>query len=132
MDERGPDPSQIHQRHTSRATAWTPEVEVIAEEDNLLILMDLPGVRPEDVEIALSGGLLTISGQKGERQTGGEHYVRERRVGTFRGSLTLPSEGSESTVDTNLEDGVLEITVENYAGASEPRRLQVRSPRKET
>lgn len=126
----GPDPSQIHQRHTSQATAWMPEIEVIAEGDTLLILLDLPGVRPEDVEIALSDGLLTISGQKGERQTGGEHYMRERRVGTFRRTLTLPSEVSESTVDTNLEDGVLEITVRDYPGASEPRHIQVRSPRK--
>lgn len=128
----GPDPSQIQQRHTSQASAWVPEAEVIAEGDNLLILLDLPGVRPEDVEIALSDGLLTISGRKGERQTGGEHYMRERRVGTFRRSLTLPAEVSESSIDTNLEDGVLEITVQDYAEASEPRRIQVRSSRKGT
>lgn len=128
----GPDPSQIHQRHASQATAWTPEVEVIAEESNLLILLDLPGVGPEDLEIALSDGLLTISGNKSERRTGGEHYMRERRVGTFRRSLTLPSVVSESSINTSLEDGVLEITVEDYAGASEPRRIQVRASHEDT
>ena len=127
----GPDPSQIHQRHPSQASAWVPEVEVIAEGNNLLILLDLPGVGPEDIEIDLSDGLLTISGQKGERQTGGEHYLRERRVGTFRRSLTLPAAVSESAIDTNLENGVLEITVRDYAGASEPRRIQVRGSDKE-
>lgn len=127
-----PNPGEIHQRHTSQASAWTPEVEVIAEESNLLILVDLPGVKPEDVEVALSDGLLTISGNKGERQTGSEHYMRERRVGTFRRSLTLPSEVSESSINTSLEDGVLEITIEDYAGASEPRRIQVRGPHEDT
>lgn len=129
---RGPNPGELHKPGSSQEDAWTPEVDVLAEEGNLVVLIDLPGVRPEDVELALSDGLLTISGQRAGRETGGEHYARERRSGAFRRSLTFPTGVSESKIDTNLEDGVLEITVENYAGVSEPRRIEVRGSEKET
>ncbi|MBA2442410.1 MAG: Hsp20/alpha crystallin family protein [Rubrobacter sp.] len=129
---RYPAPGDVHLQGQSQESAWTPEVDVLAEEDNLVVLVDLPGVRPEDVELALSDGLLTISGQRAGRQTGGEHYTPERRSGTFRRSLTFPTGVSESNIDTSLVDGVLEITVEDYAGLSEPRRVEVRGSKERT
>lgn len=124
-----PSPGEIQQRGSSQQDAWTPLVEVIAEESNLVILVDLPGVRPDDIELAFSGGLLTISGQRRERQTSGERYSQERPLGIFRRSLTFPTGVSEGNITTNLEDGVLEITVEDYAQLSEPRRVEVRGSR---
>lgn len=120
-----PDPSQIHQRHSSQADAWTPEIEVISDESNLIILIDLPGVRGEDIEIALSDGTLTIYGERHGHKSEGERHLRERRIGVFRRTLTLPSGISENSISTSLEDGVLEVTVEDYASTSEPRRIQV-------
>lgn len=125
----GPSPGEIQQRGSSQKDAWTPLVEVIAEESNLVILVDLPGVRPEDIELAFSGGLLTISGQRTERQRNGERYSHERPLGVFRRGLTFPSGVSEGNIKTHLEDGVLEITVEDYARLSEPRRIQVQEGR---
>lgn len=125
----GPSPREVQQQGSSQQDAWTPLVEVIAEESNLVILVDLPGVRPDDIELAFSGGLLTISGQRTERQRSGERYSQERPLGTFRRSLTFPTGVSEGNIETNLEDGVLEITVEDYASLSEPRRVQVHGSR---
>lgn len=121
-----PDPSQIQRSHSSQSDAWAPEIEVISERSNLIIVVELPGVKPEEIEVALSDDLLTIYGEKREHSSEGERYMRERRAGIFRRSLTLPSEVSENSISTNLEDGVLEITIEDYAGLSEPRRVEVK------
>lgn len=127
-----PDPSQVQQPYSVQADAWTPELEVILEDSNLLILVDLPGVTAEDIEIALSDGTLTIYGERRGHRSGGERHLHERRTGIFRRSLTLPSKVSENGISSNLEDGVLEITVEDYASVSEPRRIQVNSNQRRT
>lgn len=120
-----PDPSQAQRPYSSQENPWTPDIEVLFEESNLLILVDLPGVKAEDIEIALSDGLLTVYGEKRGHQSEGERHMRERYTGVFRRSLTLPSKVSENGIDTNLEDGVLQITIEDYASVSEPRHIQI-------
>jgi hypothetical protein len=59
-------------------------------------LVDLPGVRAEDIAIALSDGTLTVYGEKTGHKSEGERHMRERRIGVFRRSLTLPSVVSEN------------------------------------
>lgn len=127
---RGSDLGQSSWQGSYQESAWTPKVDVLAEENDLVILVDLPGARPEEVQLALSDGLLTISGEIAGREGSRGHYTRERRFGAFRRSLNLPAAVSESKIETNLEDGVLEITIEDYASLSEPRRVEVRGASK--
>ncbi|MCA1740354.1 MAG: Hsp20/alpha crystallin family protein [Actinobacteria bacterium] len=74
--------------------------------------------------------VLTISGERKEEQEQdrGGYYVRERRHGSFRRSMTLPEGVDESGIWARFEDGVLEVTVEGAAAAREPKRVQIESP----
>jgi HSP20 family protein len=75
--------------------------------------MDLPGVKPEEIEIQLNGNVLTVSGErKEEQEEKGKTYHRlERRVGNFSRSMTLPCPVEEDEVAASYKDGVLSITL---------------------
>lgn len=114
-------------RQRAEAATWAPAMDVFQKDGNLVIRAELPGVKLEDVDITLANGVLTISGQskdEHEERRGG-YFVRERRRGSFRRSVTLPEGTDESKVHARFVDGVLEVTVDNAAIIEEPKRIQI-------
>src|SRR3712207_727255 len=106
---------------------WAPAVDVVTENGDLVIKTELPGVKQEDVDIALQDNVLTVSGERKveqEEERGG-YYVRERRYGSFSRSLTVPEGVDESKIHARYENGVLEVTVEGAAQVQEPKRIQI-------
>jgi HSP20 family protein len=98
-----------------------------AQDGNRVIRAELPGVRPEDVDISLHGNVLSISGERKaehEEERGG-YYIRERSYGSFSRSFTLPQGTDESKIRARFENGVLEVTVEGAAVVEEPKRIQI-------
>ena len=87
----------------------------------------MPGVKPEDVEVAVHNGVLTISGERKaeEQREGSGYYVRERRYGSFRRSMTLPQGVDESKISARFDGGVLEVRVSGAAAVQEPRRIEI-------
>jgi HSP20 family protein len=86
-------------------------------------------MKREDVDVSLSHGVLTISGERKEEQEHKDkrYLIRERRHGSFRRIMTLPEGVDESKIKASFEDGVLEVKVEDGASAVEeqPRRIQI-------
>lgn len=129
----GPSPGPDSQERM-RVTAWAPTTDVFVKDLDLAIRAELPGTKLEDIEITLSGGVLTIAG---ERQSGFDEdaavfYVRERLFGAFRRTMNLPEGIDESQIAANFEDGVLEITIPGAgAAAPEPRHIQVKGAPKQ-
>ncbi len=119
-------------RAAPRAAAeWSPAMDVYSKDGDLVIKLELPGVKPEDVDITLQDGVLTISGQRKAEQEreGAGYYVKERRYGSFRRSMRLPEGVDESKIHARFEDGVLEVVVEGAAAVTEPRRIQIEGPK---
>ncbi|MDP8950988.1 MAG: Hsp20/alpha crystallin family protein [Actinomycetota bacterium] len=111
------------------ASQWSPALDVISENGDILVRAELPGVKPEDVDITLSRGVLTISGQRQAEQErqGAGYYVRERRHGSFRRSMQLPEGVDESSISARFENGVLELRIAGAAAVQEPKRIQIES-----
>ena len=106
---------------------WAPAMDVLTRDGDLVIRAELPGVKPEDVDITLQNGVLTISGEHkvAQEEERGGYHVRERRYGSFRRSMTLPQEVDESKVHARFEDGVLEVRVEGAAIERAPKRIEI-------
>jgi HSP20 family protein len=102
---------------------------VLHDDGDVLVRAELPGVKPDDVEITLSRGVLTISGQRKaeQEQQGQGYYVRERRYGSFRRSLVLPEGIDESKINARYEDGVLEVRITGAAAVQEPKKIQIQA-----
>ena len=106
---------------------WVPSVDVVRKDGDLIVRAELPGVKPEDVDITVHEGVLTISGEREAEQEEerAEYYVREVRHGSFRRSMALPEDVDEEKVGARYQDGILEVTLEGAAAAREPRRIQI-------
>src|SRR3982751_454978 len=80
-------------------SGWTPALDLYQSNDNVIAMVELPGMRKEDIEISLHEGMLTIAGER-KHQTGeGDNAERsERYIGKFRRSITLPTRVDASKV----------------------------------
>ena len=106
---------------------WAPALDVLQEDGDIVVRAELPGVKQEDVDVTFHNGVLTISGEREAEQEkeGSGYYVRERRYGSFRRSMTLPQGTDESGISARFQDGVLEVRVTGAAAVHEPKRIQI-------
>ena len=107
--------------------AWAPALDISERKDAYLVTVELPGVKLDDLEITLEGGLLTIQGERyfGHDSSEEQFHRVERRYGAFRRSITLPAHVQADAVHATFEDGVLQIMVPKMEEAK-PKRIQVR------
>lgn len=106
---------------------FQPTIDVTETASEWRIRAELPGVAPEDVEVSLTGNLLTIRGEKkGEAVSEGEHCRRsERRYGRFVRSLEFPTDVDSAKVEARAKNGVLVVTLPK-AEEARPRTVAVK------
>lgn len=92
---------------------WSPLVDVVRREEEVVLRVDIPGIKPDEVKISVQDGVLTVSGEHEEKsEEEEESYVRrERRYGSFSRSMTLPRGVKAEDIAASTEDGVLEVTI---------------------
>jgi HSP20 family protein len=98
---------------TVATSAWVPAVDIKEEEGQFLILADIPGVDPREIEITMENGVLTIRGERyNETPEERKLYKRvERTRGTFYRRFTLPDTADADHISASGKNGVLEITI---------------------
>jgi HSP20 family protein len=93
--------------------------------DDIVAMVELPGMRKEDIEISLHDGMLTISGERKEEKAEGEKAARtERFVGKFRRSVSLPTRVDMNKTSASYKDGILTVTLPK-AEEAKPKQIQV-------
>ena len=113
----------------SIATAeWTPAVDIKEETDKFVIHADIPGVKPENIEVSMEAGVLTVKGEKEtESKTEKEGYKRvERTSGSFYRRFSLPDSADGDAISAKCKHGVLEIIIPKRE-AIKPKRINVAS-----
>jgi HSP20 family protein len=107
-------------------TGWSPALDLYQSNDNVIAVVELPGMRKEDTEISLHDGALTISGErKRESSSNGDKAERtERYIGTFRRSIALPTRVDADKVSATYRDGILTVTLPK-AEEVKPKQIQV-------
>lgn len=106
----------------------TLPVDIYQTPDELVIKADLPGARPEDVEVSIAGDTLTIEGEsKDETEVKRDgYYLKERRYGSFSRSLTLPPGLNSDKVEARFENGVLTLIVPK-AEEVKPKQIKIKA-----
>lgn len=92
---------------------WAPSVDISETEDKLLIKAELPGLEAKDVNVSISGDLLTIKGEKKkeEEEKDEHHHCVERYSGSFQRSFRLPVNVQADKVEAAFDKGVLQVTL---------------------
>jgi HSP20 family protein len=103
-------------------------VDLYETNDEIVVKASLPGVKPEDIDISVTGQVLTLKGEVREdvEEKGRNYYRRERRAGTFVRQLSLPTEVDSAKADAVFEHGVLRLTLPK-AEAMKPKTIKVQA-----
>lgn len=105
-----------------------PQLDMSETDENVTIRAEVPGIRPDDVKIEVTGNVLKLSGEKSEQKQekrGGYRYS-ERQFGSFSRMVQLPAYVDTNKVDAVYKDGVLSITLPKSPEAR-PKRITVRN-----
>lgn len=107
---------------------FEPLFDVKETKDACVLKADLPGVKEEDLEISLSGNMLTVSGKRESEKTeeGETYFASERAYGGFTRSFTLPEYVDAEQVRAELRDGVLTLLLPKRP-ESQPKRISIGS-----
>jgi HSP20 family protein len=110
------------------ASYFVPRANVVETENEFEVTLDLPGMKPEDVNVELKNGDLWITGKREEeKEEKGKTYHRvERRYGEFRRVLSLPATTDSEKVAAKYDSGVLRVTVPKMEEAK-PKHIPVKA-----
>lgn len=104
---------------------WTPQIEVRQRENELVIHVDLPGIKQEDIQIEATEDGIAISGERSEQREEGEqgHRHSERTYGSFYRLIPLPEGARIDGAKASMHNGVLEVIVP--VERAQRRRIQI-------
>lgn len=110
------------------SASWIPAVNIREGAKEVCLDLELPGIKPEKVEISVDAGTLTVSGEKREERREGEedgrYHLVERSYGSFTRSFTLPQGVDEEQISANFDNGILTISIPK-AALPEPRKIRI-------
>ena len=106
--------------------AWMPLVDIFEEKNFIRLVAELPGVTPENVQIAVEGNLLTIKGNKEQvaEEKAEKVHRYERTYGAFERSFTLPTTVAPEKIKATYEHGVLTVLLPKIE-AAKPHLIKV-------
>lgn len=106
---------------------WSPAVDIREESDRYLLHADIPGVKPEQIEVSADDGMLTIKGERRHESTEekGDYKRVERSHGVFYRRFALPDDVDPEKISASTRDGVLELTLPKSEGRK-PRKIEVK------
>jgi HSP20 family protein len=111
------------------AVSAMPAIDLYQTDDEIVVKAALPGIKPDEVQISVTGDVLTLRGEfkrhQGEQKEATWH-IREQRSGIFERSVMLPTEVQTDKSKADFENGILTITLPK-AEAVKPRTISIKA-----
>lgn len=113
---------------SSGGRATSLALDVYEQDEDIKVRASIPGIKPEDIDISITGDTLTIRGetQEEKEEQQGNYHMRERRFGAFHRSITLPTMVNADQAEATYENGVLTLTLPK-AEEAKPKSIEVKS-----
>ena len=109
---------------TREGVYFTPAVDICETEKELMVLVDMPGVNYENVDIELKESILTIEGKVPAEEKKGQEILREYRTGNYFRSFRITDVVDQSKITASMSDGVLQLTLPK-AEKAVPRKIPI-------
>lgn len=107
---------------------WMPSVDIYKQGEDMIVRVELPGVSPGDINVSVTGNMLTVKGERRAERTveDSDYVMRESTFGSFERRVTMPQDIDASQIRAQYRAGVLEITIPSSALiAQTPRSVAV-------
>lgn len=114
------EPFGVEKFSFTEPVGWMPAVEITENKDELLVTAELPGMKPEEVEVVFEDGMLVLRGEKKEEKFEKEekkYHMWERTYGSFQRAFTLPQTIDPAKIEAEFKDGVLKVHMPKTAMA---------------
>lgn len=107
--------------------AGFPSSDVYVTDEDVVVCMSIPGARPDDINVSVTGDTVTIGGEVRHQHTSQKHqpYIQEIWQGKFQRSFQLPVQVDANKAEASFENGVLVLTLPK-SEATKPRKIQVK------
>jgi HSP20 family protein len=118
--------SRTNENEPVAAAGFVPPVDIYEDEHKLVLKIEVPGVRPEDVDVRMENNTLTVKGERNFQSEGKEenfHRV-ERRYGSFYRAFTVPSTIDPEGIKADYDAGILRVELQKKA-ESKPKQIKV-------
>jgi HSP20 family protein len=122
--ERAPETQVTEAERTRSGRLYRPDVDIVEKQDELLLIADMPGTSPEDLEVRFENGTLTIYGRVKERQPQDVYLLREYGIGDFFRTFQVNETIDPERISAEYRDGVLTLHLPKVE-AAKPRKIQV-------
>jgi len=111
-------------RRARLSFAWAPSVDIAEKDDMFEITADLPGMDEKNVEVKLSGDMLTIKGEREEskEEKKKDYYISERQFGAFERSFQIPKGVETDRIEAGFKNGVLTVSLPKKPGAKKAEK----------
>ena len=107
---------------------FNPSVDISETDTQVVVKAEVPGMKRENIDVTLSNGLLTISGEKkSEHEEKNERYhLAESKSGSFRRSFRVSDDIDPKDIDASYKDGILKVVLPKTE-KSQPKKIEVKS-----
>jgi len=108
--------------------SWIPHVDIREEDERFVVVVDVPGVEPKDIDVTADKGVLTVKGERhSEKKASKDGFQSvERATGTFLRRFTLPESADADAIKATHVNGVLEVSIPKRP-QEQPRRISVQA-----
>ncbi len=108
----------------AQAYQWTPSTDIVRNGEEFLLELDVPGVKPEAIDLSVKDNTLTIEGERASDREEGDVLRSERLTGKFKRSFTLSDAIDQDAIKAEFNNGVLSVTLRKKPEL-EPRKINV-------
>ncbi len=108
--------------------AAMPAADLQETDQGMELCVELPGLKADDIDLSIKGGMLVLSGEKGGEtaRREGTYHVTERRFGRFERSFPLPPTADQGKIEARFEDGLLRVAIPTTADGQDGRQIPVK------
>jgi HSP20 family protein len=126
--DRIADPRRVGGDGHESVADWVPAVDIFEEKNRFLLRADVPGVRPEDINVSMENGVLNVSGERHAEARSEETSAQriERASGRFFRHFTLPETTDAEGITAKCSNGILEVSIPKMPEV-QARRITVES-----
>jgi len=118
-------PVQPNQESTKTETCFAPHVDIFETDAEVVVLADVPGVNPEDIELSLEENILTIAAQRQPPKHMGRLILEEYETGHYLRRFTVAETIDQDQIAARLVDGVLRVSLPKVA-PTQPKKIEIK------
>ena len=112
---------------TKNSESWYPAVDILNEKESVVLNIELPGMKKEDISVKIEDRVLTIEGERkiDNEKTKENYYRRERTYGSFKRSFNLSDDVLIDDVDASFKDGILKLILKKDNTKEELKQITI-------